>query len=87
MSARLERRPAIVWLVLILLTLLSVLLAEHGHLGSGAIVAMFAIAAIKGEFVISSYMEIGRALLQWRVTYRIWLVTVPSLLALGHLIG
>lgn len=84
---RAEARPFHVWLGLTLLTLLSVAFAEQGHWRSGAIVAMFGIAAVKGELVIARYMEIGRAERQWRILYRAWLAVVVLVLTTGNLVG
>ena len=81
------RSLGVVWLALLLLTLLSVGVAERTRLGPIAIVLMFAIAAVKGELVMARYMEIGHARRFWRIAYRCWLVAAFLLLAVGHVAG
>lgn len=87
MTARSASRPLIIWLALAGLTLLSVVFAERAHWRGIAIVAMFVIAAAKGELVLAQYMEIGAAERHWRILYRVWLGAVTMLLIAGNLFG
>jgi heme/copper-type cytochrome/quinol oxidase subunit 4 len=75
-----------VWLILIALTLVSTLLAEKSHQAHIAIVFIFAISAAKGDLVLIHYMEARSAEPHWIIMYRIWLIVVASVLAIGHLV-
>lgn len=80
-------KPTTIWIALLVLTGLSVLLAERAHWGGFAIPVIFAIAAVKGELILRQYMEVGQAAPHWRTLYRLWLVAVTAMLIIGHLIG
>ena len=58
-----------VWLALVALTAVSVIVAERLGMREVAIVAIFVIAAIKGELILDHFMEaqIGRASCRERV--------------------
>jgi heme/copper-type cytochrome/quinol oxidase subunit 4 len=81
-----DRKLTFAWIGLIALTLISFAAAESLMGRRFAIVAIFAIAAIKGHLVASRFMEVGHALPHWRTLYRVWIVAVAILLAVGHLI-
>lgn len=74
-----------VWLVLVVLTAVSVIVAERLGMREVAIVAIFVIAAIKGELILDHFMEARHAERHWPIMYGIWLIVVTLLLVGGHL--
>ncbi len=81
---RLLSSPRSVWLGLVGLTLASLLVAEELNVRIAAISAVFLVAALKAEMVISHYMEAGRAERHWQVLYLAWVSGVTLLLVWGH---
>jgi Prokaryotic Cytochrome C oxidase subunit IV len=80
-------RASTIWLLLMALSLLSTLVAEGSDHAVYAIVAIFVIAAAKGDLVIIHYMEASRAEPHWKFLYRAWLGIVTVLMVTGHLIA
>jgi hypothetical protein len=81
------RSPAAstIWLLLIILSLISTLLAEGSEHAVYAVVTIFVIAAAKADLIIMHYMEAGRAEPRWKFLYRAWLGIVTVLLISGHI--
>ena len=75
------------WLVLIIATGMTWYLGEVGAAGTAAIVAMLAIAFVKGRLVILDFMELRSAPLIWRVLLEGWLLLVSSLILLAYWIS
>ncbi len=75
------------WLVLLVATGATWWLGEMGAAGTGAIVAMLAIAFVKGRLVILDFMEMRGAPLMWRLLLEGWLVLVGSLILLAYWIS
>jgi caa(3)-type oxidase subunit IV len=75
------------WLILIVATGITWYLGEVGAAGTWAIVAMLAIAFIKGRLVILDFMELREAPLMWRVLLEGWLILVSSLILLAYWIS
>jgi caa(3)-type oxidase subunit IV len=75
------------WLILIVATGITWYLGEVGAAGTLAIVAMLAIAFIKGRLVILDFMELREAPLMWRVLLEGWLILVSSLILLAYWIS
>ncbi|NJD25124.1 MAG: hypothetical protein FIB06_06935 [Betaproteobacteria bacterium] len=75
------------WLVLLVATGITWYLGEAGAAGTAAIVAMLAIAFIKGRLVILDFMELRAAPLLWRVLLEGWLILVSSLILLAYWIS
>jgi hypothetical protein len=72
------------WLILLIATGITWYLGEVGAAGTGAIVAMLAIAFIKGRLVILDFMELRGAPLMWRLLLEGWLILVGSLILLAY---
>mgnify|MGYP001462579694 CR=1 FL=1 len=72
------------WLVLLVATAITWYLGEVGAAGTAAIVAMLAIAFVKGRLVILDFMELRGAPLMWRVVLEGWLILVSSLILLAY---
>lgn len=75
------------WFVLMVATGLTWWLGEVGAAGTGAIVAMLAIAFVKGRLVILDFMELRGAPLMWRLILEGWLILVSSLILLAYWIS
>lgn len=69
---------------LIALTLLSLVVFEGHFLGSLAVLAMVAIAAIKSRLVIIHFMEATHAPGNWRFLYETWNFVVAAIIVIGH---
>jgi heme/copper-type cytochrome/quinol oxidase subunit 4 len=81
-----ERTLSLAWIGLIALTLVSFAAAESLLDRRFAIVAIFAVAAIKGQVVAGHFMEVGHALPHWRALYRVWIFGIALVLAAGHIL-
>ncbi|HNI83014.1 MAG: cytochrome C oxidase subunit IV family protein [Dechloromonas sp.] len=84
MNAFLKNPAHRAWLVLLVATGITWYLGEAGAAGTGAIVAMLAIAFVKGRLVILDFMELRGAPLLWRVVLEGWLILVSSLILLAY---
>jgi len=72
------------WLVLLVATGATWWLGEVGAAGTGPILAMLAIAFIKGRLVILDFMELRGAPLMWRLLLEGWLILVGGLVLLAY---
>ena len=84
MIAALKNPAHRAWLVLVVATAITWYLGEVGAAGTGAIVAMLAIAFVKGRLVILDFMELRGAPLLWRIVLEGWLILVSSLILLAY---
>ncbi|MCC4118685.1 cytochrome C oxidase subunit IV family protein [Aromatoleum toluclasticum] len=75
------------WLVLLVATGATWWLGDVGAAGTGAILAMLAIAFIKGRLVILEFMELQGAPLVWRLLLEGWLILVGGLIFLAYWIS
>ena len=80
-----DRKLSLAWIALIALTLVSFVVAETLIDRRFALACIFAIAALKGQMVASHFMEVGHALPHWRGLYRVWIVGIATVLAVGHM--
>jgi hypothetical protein len=72
-----------VWLVLCALTLGSAGISHEQGLTRLAVIGIFAIAALKAELVLDSFMEAPMAETHWQWLYRLWIAAVTMILAVG----
>ena len=72
------------WLVLMIATAITWYLGEVGAAGAMAIVAMLAIAFVKGRLVILDFMELRQAPRMWRLLLEGWMLLVGSLILLAY---
>ena len=72
------------WLILLAATGVTWYLGEVGAAGTVAIVAMLAIAFVKGRLVILDFMELREAPRLWRALLEGWLILVASLILLAY---
>jgi hypothetical protein len=75
------------WLVLLVATSITWYLGEVGAADTLSIVAMLAIAFVKGRLVILDFMELRGAPLMWRLLLEGWLILVSSLILLAYWIS
>uniref|UniRef100_Q47B58 Uncharacterized protein n=1 Tax=Dechloromonas aromatica (strain RCB) TaxID=159087 RepID=Q47B58_DECAR len=75
------------WIVLVVATTITWYLGEVGAAGTSAIVAMLAIAFVKGRLVILDFMELREAPRLWRILLEGWLILVSSLILLAYWIS
>ena len=78
--------PRRIWLLLMVLTLLSVAIAEQVGARRAAMVAVFVISAIKADRVVVHYMEVRHAEATWQPLYRMWILAVAAMLILAHIL-
>lgn len=69
-----------VFAALIVLTLTSAVISERSGAVRPAVVAIFAIAAIKAVLVLDNFMEAPHAERHWLWLYRLWIAVVTILL-------
>lgn len=83
----LEHRVVLVmvWLVLIVATVLSVVLAEGGQTGRLTTVALIGIAAVKAALVVRYFMEVGRGSGNWAYFFAVWVSAVACILLVFYL--
>jgi caa(3)-type oxidase subunit IV len=75
------------WLILLVATAITWYLGEVGAAGTAAIVAMLAIAFVKGRLVILDFMELREAPRLWRTLLEGWLILVSSLILIAYWIS
>ncbi|MGE5946856.1 MAG: cytochrome C oxidase subunit IV family protein [Betaproteobacteria bacterium] len=75
------------WVVLMIATGITWYLGEVGAAGTAAIVAMLAIAFVKGRLVILDFMELREAPRLWRILLEGWLILVSSLILIAYWIS
>lgn len=70
--------PLIIWLMLVLGTGLTFIAGESGHSGDLLVVAVLALALLKGSLVAQHFMELRHAPAIWRrgVLGWLWLVVL-----------
>lgn len=77
------------WLVLIILTVISIVLAEYFSLSithnTIFIVAVMFIVTLKGQQIIDMFMELSLAPQKWRFLLMSYIVIIPSVIALIYL--
>jgi len=81
-----DRSLSLAWMGLIALTLISFAAAETLIDRRLALACIFAIAALKGQLVAASFMEVGRALPHWSALYRVWIIGIAIMLAAGNVV-
>ncbi len=77
------RRLAMVWAVLVALTLASVALAEGMRSRELVVVIVFGVAVIKGQIVAVQFMETRRAP-GWNTLYRTWIVALGLVMMVAN---
>lgn len=78
-------KPSWVGAILVVLTVVSVAIAELLHQPILTLVAAFGFAAVKGQLIALHFMEIRRARKVWSALYRTWIVAIACVLLIGGL--
>jgi len=86
MSA-IKSSPGIVWLLLMLLSGLSLLVAEEASPTQLAIAVIFAVAMVKAYLVMVYFMEVNQAAAHWRTLFKLWLLMAGCILTIGNAMG
>lgn len=68
------------------LTLASTFVAEASGSAALVIVAIFVVAIVKAELVMTNFMETPRAGRPWQTLYRSWAAVVTAMLIAGNLV-
>lgn len=78
------------WLILIILTIISILLGEYFSLPNTHnmlfIIVVMLIVTLKGQQIIDLFMELSLAPRKWRLLLMSYIVIVPSVITLIYLI-
>lgn len=82
-----ERQMTRTWLLLVVLTLLSVAVAEYAGSHAAMLLAVFGVAIVKGQIVAARFMETVHARPVWRSLYHSWILLIGLLLLGGHLLA
>jgi hypothetical protein len=80
-------KPAVVWVCLCALSIVSVVMIEHGGPTWVPAVLATVIAAIKARLIIKHYMEVTRARPVWRMLYGAWTFAAAAALCIGYLLS
>tara|TARA_R110000824_G_scaffold104360_13_gene247775 strand:- start:16478 stop:16741 length:264 start_codon:yes stop_codon:yes gene_type:complete len=83
MTGILTRKPWLVGVILVGLTLASAAISEERGLTQAAVVGMFIIAAFKASLVLDHFMEAPLAESHWKWLYRGWIAVVTLMLCIG----
>ncbi len=86
----LKRSVNAIWLLLLLATAVTWWLGESGQVGTGSIapvLVIFAMALLKGWYVVLDFMKLRSAPVLWRRLLQGWLVLVIALILLAYWIA
>lgn len=78
--------PVAIWALLMLLSGLSLFVAEEVSQRQIAIVAIFAVAMVKAYLVMVYFMEVNEAAPHWRALYQVWILVAGCILVIGNAI-
>ncbi len=74
------------WFILIVLTIISVLLAEYFNLALSQktvfIIVVMLIVALKGQQIIDIFMELNHAPRKWRLLLMSYVIIIPSVITI-----
>lgn len=77
----------LIWLALLLATAITYWLGESGQVGQGGmgpVLAIFALALVKGLWVVYDFMDLRHAPALWRRLLVGWLLGVTALIVLAY---
>ncbi|MDD5395048.1 MAG: cytochrome C oxidase subunit IV family protein [Thiothrix sp.] len=78
---------AILWLLLVGLTLLTWWAGQVGYSGQWLVVALLISVFTKGHFIIADFMALREVSPLWRILVHGWLVLVLCLIYLAYWVG
>ena len=77
----------VIWIALMVATVLTWFIGKSGQMGTGAVVAILVIAALKGWMIIYDFMALRRVRLLWRGAVLGWLLATLALILLAYWLG
>ncbi len=78
--------PSMVWLMLCVLTLVSMVVIDENR-GWMASIVVVLLAAAKSRLVMVHYMEVRRAARHWQLLYQTWVFAVAAAVLIGYFVG
>ncbi|HQR51435.1 MAG TPA: cytochrome C oxidase subunit IV family protein [Methylophilaceae bacterium] len=82
-----RRFSTMIWLLLVGLTLATLGIGEAGLAGKGVMLALLAIALIKGQMVANYFMGLRYAGWLWRGIILAYFLLVGGMIAIAYLVG
>lgn len=79
--------PAIIWLALVALTIITFSLGESGMSGKYVMLTLLVITMIKSQLVANYFMALRNTKFLWRAIMFGYFVIVGSLIAMAYLMG
>jgi len=77
----------VLWVALLVATVLTWLIGKAGYSGTGAVVGILVIAAIKGWMIVQDFMVLRRVTFLWRALVLGWLVLTLHIILLAYWLG
>jgi len=77
----------IIWIALIVATLLTWFIGKAGQMGSGMVVAVLLISAVKGWLIIEDFMGLRKVKALWRGIVLAWLLLTLALILIAYWLG
>lgn len=79
-----NRLMSIIWVILVTLTLIGYWIGEQGMSGTVALAILLSAAFVKGQLVISHFMEMKEAPNSWKWIPSGWMVIVLAAIAVTY---
>jgi hypothetical protein len=77
----------VLWVALLVATVLTWLIGKTGYSGTGAVVGILVIAALKGWMIVQDFMALRRVTFLWRALVLGWLVLTLLIILLAYWLG
>jgi len=77
----------VLWVALLVATVLTWLIGKAGYSGTGAVVGILVIAALKGWMIVQDFMALRRVTFLWRALVLGWLVLTLLIILLAYWLG
>ena len=77
----------VLWIALMVATVLTWMIGKTGYTGTGAVIAILIIAAIKGWMIIQDFMALRRVTFLWRALVLGWLLLTLVIILLAYWLG
>lgn len=76
-----------VWLVLMVLTLVTLAIGQRGLMGMPVVGFLMVMTFIKGQMVADYFMELKRVAWRWRIIILLYMIIVCSLISTAYYIS
>jgi cytochrome c oxidase subunit IV len=87
MTFQSDRFSTMIWLILTALTAVTFGIGEAGLAGRGVMLALIAIAFVKGQMVANYFMGLRHVAWLWRGIVLVYFVVVVGMIAVAYVIG